>query len=150
VTATTGLMAGFFYAYEVSVMRGLNRLDDAAFVAAMQAINDSVRNLPFALGFWGALVLGGLTAAALRRHGPAGRMAAVAGVVYAVGVVAVTARYSLNLNDALAAVAGQDPVSTADARAAFEGDWVAWNRVRLAAAVTAFAGYLAVPYSARR
>ena len=51
----TGLIAGFFYAYDCSVMLGLERLDAAGFVRAMQAINATVRNEYFAASFFGAL-----------------------------------------------------------------------------------------------
>ena len=43
-TLTTGLISGFFYAYACAVTRGLALLPDAQYVAAMQAINATVRN----------------------------------------------------------------------------------------------------------
>lgn len=57
-TFATGLAAGFFYAYHVSVTRGLALVDDRTYVDTMQAINATVRNWQFALSFFGALVLG--------------------------------------------------------------------------------------------
>ena len=57
-TIATGLAAGFFYAYHVSVTRGHALVGDRAYVEAMQAINATVRNAEFALSFFGALVLG--------------------------------------------------------------------------------------------
>ncbi len=53
-TLTTGLISGFFYAYACSVTRGLALLPDAQYVAAMQAINATVRNGVFAFSFFGA------------------------------------------------------------------------------------------------
>lgn len=53
-TLTTGLIAGFFYAYACSVTRGLALLPDDRYVAAMQAINATVRNGVFAFSFFGA------------------------------------------------------------------------------------------------
>ena len=64
-TIATGLAAGFFYAYHVSVTRGHALIGDHAYVEAMQAINATVRNVEFALGFFGALILG-VAALALR------------------------------------------------------------------------------------
>jgi len=55
-TFTTGLISGFFYAYMCSVTRGLALLPDAQYVAAMQAINATVRNGVFAFSFFGAAV----------------------------------------------------------------------------------------------
>jgi uncharacterized membrane protein len=42
----------------VSVTRGHALVGDRAYVEAMQAINATVRNWEFAVGFFGALVLG--------------------------------------------------------------------------------------------
>src|SRR4028118_7780 len=53
-TITTGLIAGFFYAYACSVTLGLALLPDEQYVEAMQAINATVRNGVFAFGFFGA------------------------------------------------------------------------------------------------
>jgi uncharacterized membrane protein len=152
-TVTTGLAAGFFYTYEASVLRGLDRLDDAAFVTAMDALNDAVRNPLFALSFWGSLVLLPAAVAAVRERGPARALATVAAVAYALGVVAVTARYSLGLNADLgeALSRGTDPAA---ARAAFEDDWQLWNRVRAGAAALALScmagALLLVPEAGRR
>jgi uncharacterized membrane protein len=46
-TLTTGLIAGVFYAYAVSVNLGLAAQPDAAYVAAMQAINERIQNPVF-------------------------------------------------------------------------------------------------------
>ena len=56
-TVTAGLMAGLFYAFSISVMTGLGRVDDRTFVTAMQRINVAILNGWFALIFGGALVL---------------------------------------------------------------------------------------------
>src|SRR3712207_8646196 len=53
-TLTTGLIAGFFYAYASSVTLGLALLPDEQYVEAMQAINATVRNGVFAFSFFGA------------------------------------------------------------------------------------------------
>ena len=53
-TLTTGLIAGVFYAYAVSVNLGLAAQPDADYVAAMQAINERIQNPLFFLSFFGA------------------------------------------------------------------------------------------------
>src|SRR4028118_1746510 len=55
-TITTGLIAGFFYAYACSVTLGLALLPDEQYVEAMQAINATVRNGLFAFSFFGAVL----------------------------------------------------------------------------------------------
>src|SRR5215210_6268399 len=43
-TLTTGLMAGLYYAFAISVMLGLSRTDDHTFVSVMQQINVAILN----------------------------------------------------------------------------------------------------------
>src|SRR4028119_1487744 len=91
-TITTGLIAGFFYAYACSVTLGLALLPDERYVAAMQAINATVRNGLFAFSFFGA-VLSLLLALAL--HAPTYRsrrfvLVALACVLYIGGGFMVT------------------------------------------------------------
>lgn len=53
-TVASGLVAGLFYAFSVSVMRGLGRTGDSTFVEAMQNVNVAILNGWFALAFVGA------------------------------------------------------------------------------------------------
>jgi uncharacterized membrane protein len=55
-TLTTGLMAGLYYAYAISVTLGLSWTDDRTFVSAMQQINVAILNPWFFVSFFGALV----------------------------------------------------------------------------------------------
>src|SRR4028119_1583110 len=52
----TGAIAGFFYAYTSSVMRGLDAIPAAHAIVAMQGINATVRNWIFAPAFFGTPV----------------------------------------------------------------------------------------------
>lgn len=49
----SGLMAGFFFAFSVSVMKALGRLPPAQGIAAMQSINVVVINPMFLVAFFG-------------------------------------------------------------------------------------------------
>ena len=141
VAATTGaLIAGFFYAYSASVNRGLGRLDDGAYVAAMQAINDTVRNPVFALSFFGALLALPLAAALhARRRSPRAMLLIAAATLYVVGGFGVTFGFNVPLNDELALLdlASASPAEVAQARADYEGTWNAWNAVRTVASTLA-------------
>ena len=66
-TLATGLAAGVFYAYAVSVNLGLATQPDASYVATMQAINERIENPLFFASFFGALLL---LLAALAVHFP--------------------------------------------------------------------------------
>ena len=128
-------MAGFYYAYACSVMLGLARTDDRTFVAAMQAINASVRNAAFAPAFFGSLLLSvALAVAAVARRRPGARWMVAAAGLYAASFV-VTLTLNVPLNEALAAAGPVDRiVDLAAVRAAFEGSWVTWNLFRTALA----------------
>jgi len=61
----TGAIAGFFYAYTSSVMRGLDAIPAAHAIVAMQGINATVRNWVFAPAFFGTPVAAVVTGALL-------------------------------------------------------------------------------------
>ena len=83
----TGLIAGLFFAYSFSVVPGLGRLSDEAYLRAMQSINRAIQNPFFFTPFFAALLLLPLSAA---RAGDAGkkRLLLAGAVVYTGGVMA--------------------------------------------------------------
>lgn len=137
----TGLAAGFFYAYDVSVTRGLAIVDDRTYVETMQAINATVRNGPFGLSFFGAPLLAcvALLLRLGRPRSPSTWLVAAGFVLYAVGVFAVTFAFNVPLNDELAGYTNLDAVGLAAVRAAYEPDWNAWNHVRTGASLASLA-----------
>ncbi|MFE3442103.1 DUF1772 domain-containing protein [Nocardia sp. NPDC059180] len=139
-TVATGLIAGVFYAYAISVMPALARMDDRAVIETMQKINVVIINPAFMIGFLGTV---GFTAlAALLHLGADRRMTLIwIGVALALNVIAfaVTAGLNVPLNDQLAAAG--DPAAITDlaaVRAQFESDWVRWNIVRAVLHTLAF------------
>jgi uncharacterized membrane protein len=141
-TLTTGLIAGLFYAYAVSVNLGLAAQPDAAYVATMNAINERIQNPLFFLSFIGAVLF---LLAALAAHFPRPRsgrfwLIALACVLYVGGGFLLTVLVNVPLNDGLAGVAADaSPDELARARAAYEGPWNFWNGVRAVSSVLAFA-----------
>jgi uncharacterized membrane protein len=140
-TLTTGLIAGVFYAYAVSVNLGLAAQPDAGYVAAMQAINERIQNPLFFLSFFGAVLF---LLAALAAHSPRPRssrfwLIALASALYIGGGFLLTVFVNVPLNEALARVALEAfPGELARARAAYEGPWVFWNGVRTVFSFVAF------------
>jgi uncharacterized membrane protein len=131
-TLTTGLIAGFFYAYACSVTLGLARLSDGQYVEAMQAINATVRNGVFAFSFFGAVLS---LLLALAAHAPRIRsrrfvLVALACVLYIGGGFMVTFLVNVPMNEELARVGEVDPAALAQVRAEYEGPWNFWNGVR--------------------
>lgn len=133
---TSGLLAGFFFAWWCSCMVGLRRVSDAAFVETMQAINGVLPNSRFAIPFFAPVLLAPILAWMLLGGGQrtAGAWAVVATVFSAVTFV-ITAGRNVPLNNELARAQLSDATS---ARKAFERPWVRWNTVRTLTSTIAF------------
>lgn len=130
-TVLVGLMAGLFFAFDVSVMPGLARLDDAAYVAAMDRFNTAIDGN----GLFGSVfVLALLTTAAaalvsLRTgHRTIALWAGAAAVAY-LAVLVITFAVNIPLNDELADAAGAAR-SAAPVVDKFKGTWVTTNILR--------------------
>ncbi|MFE2727585.1 DUF1772 domain-containing protein [Kitasatospora sp. NPDC059327] len=131
-TVATGLMAGLFFAFDVSVMPGLADGDDRTYVTAMQHINKAIENGVFGLAFVGALLATGLAAFLQYRAGrrTVALWAAAATALY-LGALIVTAVVNLPLNSELARAGDPSRIQDfAAVRAAFESTWVVGNVVR--------------------
>ena len=105
-TLTTGLVAGVFYAYAISVNLGLAEQPDAGYVAAMQAINERIQNPVFFLVFFGAVLS---LFAALAAHSPRSRsggfwLVMLACSLYIGGGFLLTVFVNVPLNEQLARV----------------------------------------------
>ena len=133
----TGAIFGFFYAWVCSTMWGLDTADPRVAIAAMQAMNASVRNGVFALGFFGTPVLLGGTAClaffAGRRLGALSF--ALAALIYLAGGLILTTTFNVALNVELAQAAV--PETLEQARAIWQpysDDWQYFNILRTVAA----------------
>lgn len=134
----SGLSAGFFLTYAISVTRGLAVVDDLTYVTTFQAVNATVRTGWFAAFFFGTLPL---LAIAAYRVGPGRRRGALvaATTAYAVGVLGVTFVGAVPMNNELA---GHTDLATADLaaiRSGFEDSWNGLNLVRTLVAGCVFA-----------
>src|ERR687893_14425 len=139
-TLTTGLMAGLYYAFAISVMLGLGRADDRTFVNAMQHINVAQLNPWVFVSFFGALVFTAL-AGVLHLHADWRAVLPwiAAALVLYVATLLITIGFNVPLNNELAAAG--DPERIADlaaVRERFEASWVRWNTARALASTAAF------------
>ena len=141
-TLTTGLIAGFFYAYASSVTLGHALLPDEQYIEAMQAINATVRNGLFAFSYFGA-VLSLLLALAI--HAPRLRsrrflLIALAAVLYIGGGFMLTFLVNVPMNEELARVSVGElgPAALAQIREEYEGPWNFYNGVRTVFSSLAF------------
>ena len=140
-TVTTGLMAGLFYAYAVSVSLGLAAQPDAAYVATMNEINARIQNPLFFLSFVGAVgfLLAALFLHARRPRSGRFRLIVPACLLYIGGSFLVTVLVNVPLNDELSRAAADAPAAELSrARAAYEDPWNRWNGVRAACSTLAF------------
>ncbi|MEU6487871.1 anthrone oxygenase family protein [Streptomyces sp. NPDC046887] len=141
-TVAMGLMAGLFFAFDVSVMPGLDRLPDRRYAEAMQRFNEAIDgNGLFALVFLGALAATAAAAVLAHRAGrrPTARWAAAAAVLY-LAVLVLTFAVNIPLNNELAALG--DPAKAADLSvvADFRGRWEAVNIGRTLLCTAALGG----------
>ncbi|BCH31992.1 membrane protein [Mesorhizobium sp. L-8-10] len=132
----TGAIFGFFYAYSVSVMWGLDASDGSSAIAAMQGINRVVRNAAFAPAFFGAPLLLLLTAGSALRASRRGASAAfaLAALAYLMGAFLPTYFVNIPMNQALASLA--TPAESGEAALAwhaYSDPWTLWNHIRTAA-----------------
>ncbi|MFC4124347.1 anthrone oxygenase family protein [Nocardia rhizosphaerae] len=137
---STGLIAGVFYAYAISVMPALARTGDRTLIEVMQKVNVVIINPWFMLGFLGTV---GFTAlATVLSLGRDHRTTLVwLAIALALNVIAfaVTGALNVPLNNALDAAG--DPaaiVDTAVVRADYEAAWVRWNILRAVLHTAAF------------
>ncbi|HSV37892.1 MAG TPA: anthrone oxygenase family protein [Nocardioidaceae bacterium] len=112
---TSGLLAGLYFAFAVSVMPALKRLPDTTFIEVMRTINLVIVNPVFLVVFLGAPA----SAAAVLLYDRSGW--AIAGAALGVLTLLVTAIFNIPLNNELEG--GRKP-------GPFEVPWVRWNIVR--------------------
>ncbi len=113
----SGAIFGFFYAWVCSTMWGLDAADPRIAIAAMQAMNGSVRNAVFAPAFFATpvvLALTGLLALRLKARG-AGVAFLAGGLLYFLGGLVLTMRFNVPMNEALALVSVPDNIEEARA-----------------------------------
>jgi uncharacterized membrane protein len=138
-----GLLAGLYFAFSTFIMTALGRIDQAAGIAAMNAINvDIVRSLFLPLFLGTTLSSAALAGLAIFRWGQAGAVAMLGGaVLYGLGMFIVTMVFNVPLNDALAAV---DPSSAAASPlwTRYLSEWTFWNHVRTIASTAACALFI--------
>ncbi len=137
-----GLMAGFFFAFSICVMRALGAIPPEHGIFAMQSINVVVINPWFLTPFFGVAAMSVLLsiAAVMRLQEPGAAYVMIGGLLYFLGTFLVTILFNVPRNNALAAVA-----ATSSERAALWEDyliaWTKWNHVRTIAALAGAASF---------
>lgn len=147
---------GFFYAWICSTMWGLDAADPRIAVAAMQAMNASVRNAVFAPAFFATPVLLAVTAGVLwaRCCRRSAALFGLSGTVYLCFGLGLTMVVNVPMNEALAILAVPDDIETARRIwLDYSPDWQVWNQTRTVASGLSFLiavlGVLNLPQAVR-
>ena len=130
---SSGAMFGFFFAWVCSTMWGLDTANPNVSIAAMQAMNASVRNWVFAPAFFGTPILLIVTALVILMCGKrqVAICFAIAGILYVLGVMLPTFMANVPLNEGLDLIEiPLEPAAAQDEWQKYSAPWQDWNMVR--------------------
>ena len=128
-----GAIFGFFYAWVCSTMWGLDATDPRTAIAAMQAMNASVRTAVFFPAFFMTPIILGATAifAAQEAKRKSAVLFGLAAILYFGGAFLVTAMVNVPMNEALAKVSIPDDINAARSIwQDYSATWQVWNLLR--------------------
>jgi len=138
----SGLSAGFFYAWQVSVIPGTKQVSDFAYLETMQSINRAILNPSFFLVFFGSLLLLLISTVLEARTGfkISFWLVFAAMCSYLIGVVGVTMFGNVPLNEAIDILNLEllDANDISNSRALFEQSWNRWHLIRTVFSVLTF------------
>lgn len=136
----TGLSAGFFYAWAVSVIPGTKKVADLTYLETMQSINRAILNPAFFVVFMGCLVLLAISTFQQYRTGLPFWLLGGATLTYLIGTFGVTALGNVPLNDSLDVLDLTDLAAgqIAGIRKDYETPWNRWHLIRTVFSVLSF------------
>ena len=142
----TGLSAGLFYAWEVSVIPGTKLITDRNYLETMQSINRAILNPGFYLIFFGSLLLLFTSTYLQYRVGVnlSFWLLLGASISYLVGTFGVTVFGNVPLNEALGVLNLQELTDGLldHHRSSFEDHWNRLHTVRTVFSILAFVAIL--------
>ena len=136
----TGLSAGLFFAWQVSVIPGTKRVQDSVYIETMQEINRAIINPPFMMIFLGSLIVQLLTVVLYWNTTITLWLILGATLLYGIGTVIVTGMGNVPLNDKLDVLSlnEQSEIQMASERQQYEANWNRLHTVRTLFAVLSF------------
>ena len=136
----TGLSAGFFYAWQVSVIPGTKKVIDMTFLESMQSINRAILNPAFFLVFFGCLILLAISTVQQFNTGTTFWLMLGATLTYLIGTFGVTVLGNVPLNDALDAMdlTKLTEQKAIDFRQFYEQKWNRFHLIRTVFSVLSF------------
>jgi uncharacterized membrane protein len=139
----TGLSAGFFYAWQVSVIPGTRQISDYSYLESMQAINRAILNPMFFIIFFGCLVvllISSVVHFRIEAYDLFGWILA-ATLIYAIGTFGITVIGNVPLNETLDKIdlLALDHTQLKRMREGYEIKWNRWHTIRTVCSVVSFA-----------
>lgn len=142
-TVFSGLMAGLFYAWSISVTPGLAKIDNASYLHAFQSMNRAILNPLFFVIFFGLLVLLPMLSYSSFRDSVSSQYwyAILATIIYFIGIMGVTIGGNVPLNKALE-VLQIDSITPDEMDIFRKGFESKWNRLNLIRTISSTATFL--------
>ena len=138
----SGLSAGLFYAWQVSVIPGTKQIEDVTYLETMQSINRAILNPAFFIVFFGTLIaLVGSSIYEFHSNKLVFGLIVLASVFYAAGTFGVTALGNVPLNNELEGLKLSDLSSERASafRTYYESNW---NRLHLIRTIFSLLSFL--------
>ncbi len=137
----TGLSAGLFYAWSVSVIPGTRKVPDLSYLETMQSINRAILNPAFFLVFFGSVVCLSISSVySFHTHLWVSRCMLASAMIYLIGTIGVTGLGNVPLNDQLEAlkIVEISPEKIAAFRKYYESNWNWLHQIRTLCTVFSF------------
>lgn len=133
-TVFSGLMAGLFYAWSISVTPGLAKIDNVSYLQAFQSMNRAILNPLFFVIFFGLVVLLPVLSYSSFQDSVGSQYwyAILATIIYFTGIMGVTIQGNVPLNNALEVlnIESMTPEEMDIFRKGFESKWNRLNMIR--------------------
>jgi len=128
---SSGLIAGVYFAFSGFIMQAFRKIDTTQFIAAMNAINETIlRSLFMPLFFGSSLISVLLIIVAIANWDEAGsELTLIAGAIYFVGMFVCTVLFNVPLNNTLAKI-DPDSVDAHHVCSRYLKTWTKWNHLR--------------------
>jgi len=138
-TFTSGLMAGLFYTWSISVTPGISKVRDENYLQAFQSMNRAIINPIFLICFMGLIILLPLLSF-LSSESAHFLYVLSATILYMFGVIAVTFFGNIPLNNSLEAlhIESMSIEQMASFRLGFENKWNKLNLLRTISSSASF------------
>lgn len=144
----TGLSAGLFYGWAVSIIPGTKKVPDLTYLQTMQSINREILNPAFFLSFFGSLILLMVSSVQQYQQGLTFWLVFSATLTYLIGTFGVTAFGNVPLNNELDVLELSDLSGNrlSEFRNYYETYWNRLHQIRTCSAVVSFLLVLAASF----